>query len=123
MKDASEYKQRTDPQNRSLHKWCTELANKANEQGKGVSVFVKQIDVEVTPNFVKRLVQLVGLAKYGKEHTSHMTTVELVECCKEVDKMFLEEGIDIPFPSLEKKDFVAFYDTHAPKQGKDNYQH
>lgn len=102
-------KQRTGKQNNSLHKWCTELADEANAHGISYKAMVEDLTVDWTMQSVKSIIHAIGKAKYGKTSTADYTTIELKEVCKEVDKLFLEQGIHINFPSFEETEFIKHY--------------
>ena len=104
-------KQRTLSQNSSMHLWCQELAQEANNKGIRLKALVETLNVDVTPEAVKMMIQEIGKVKYGKNKTSTFDTKEMTECCKEVDLIFLEKGIKIDFPSFETKSFNEHYDN------------
>ena len=106
------YKQRTIKQNSSLHAWCNELARECQSKGVSYKAVVKDIQVNWTPEAVKGIIQAIAFAMYGTNHTSELTTVQLTEVCKEVDKMFLEQGVNINFPNLDDNEFIKHYSKY-----------
>lgn len=106
-----EPKQRTKKQNASLHVWCEELARECQHKGISYKAVVQNIEVNWTPEAVKGIIQAVAYAMYGTHHTSELTTKQLSDACKEVDKIFLEQGINILFPSLEEQEFINHYNN------------
>lgn len=106
-------KQRSQAQNRSLHKWCTELAQEANQHGVSYKAVVENLSVDWTMESVKAIIHAIGKSMYGKTSTADFTTVELTNVCKEVDKLFLEQGINILFPALSNENLIETYaDKH-----------
>jgi hypothetical protein len=102
-------KQRTNQQNKALHKWCDELARECSHKGVSYKAVVQNMEVDWTPEAVKGIIRAVLKAMYKKDSTADATTVELTNACKEVDKIFLEQGILIGFPSLEEDEFIKHY--------------
>lgn len=103
------YKKRTLKQNASMHVWCDELARECNHKGVSYKAVVQNLEVNWTPEAVKGIIQAVAYAMYGTHHTSELTTKQLSEACREVDKIFLEQGVNIDFPSFEEKEFTKYY--------------
>lgn len=103
------HKKRTLKQNSSLHKWVYELARECNYKGVSYKAVVQNLEVNWTPEAVKGIIQAVAFAMYGTNHTSELTTKQLSEACKEVDKIFLEQGVNIIFPNLEEQEFIKHY--------------
>ena len=95
---------RTTKQNRALHKYFTLLAKKMTEQGLDMKKALKP-SVEITPTMelVKDyLFRPIMKAKYDKESTTELTTIELQGVIQDLDRFFLSKHkIDIPFPSAE----------------------
>jgi len=103
--------QRTSQQNKALHIWCEELARESQAQGISYKAVVQNMSVDWTPEAVKGIIRAVAKAMYKKDSTADLSTIELTNVCKEVDKIFLEQGININFPSFEEKEFVNYYNT------------
>ncbi len=104
-----EPKPRTKKQNNALHKWCEELARECNHKGVLYKAIVQNLEVNWTPEAVKGIVQAIAYAMYGTHHTSELTTKQLTEACAEADRIFLEQGINISFPSFEEQEFINHY--------------
>ena len=102
-------KKRTNKQNASLHLWCTELAREASNQGVSLKVVMANLECDWTPEAVKGIIRAVLKAMYKKDSTADATTVELTNACKEVDKIFLEQCVNIGFPSFEEQEFINHY--------------
>jgi len=66
--------QRTNQQNRSLHKLCQQVADTMVEYGLDLNVVA---DVPATRETVKALFREMGRKMYGKESTADLTTVEI----------------------------------------------
>lgn len=99
-------KPRTLSQNSAMHLWCSELSRECQNTGKTMKVFIDKINVDVTPDAVKMMIQKIGETMYSKSKTSDFTTAEMTSVCREVDKIMIEEGINISFPSFEEKEFI-----------------
>lgn len=97
-------KQRTEQQNRALHKYLSMVAQELQNQGQTMQDVVKKITkVEIIPTtynlkeIVWREIQKVHL---GKESTTELTKLEVNEVY-DIMSMWLSKnfGIDIPFPN------------------------
>ncbi len=104
-----ELKQRTLKQNKSLHKFCTELAQEANNHGVSMRAVMENITCDWSMESVKSIVHAISKAKYNKTSTADLTTKELSDCCAEVQKIFLEQGVLVNFPSFEEQEFINYY--------------
>lgn len=96
--------QRSNKQNRALHKYCTELANELNNAGIGIDVFFKNIQADHTMETVKELWRGFARTKYGKTSTAGLTTKELNDIYDEVNRHVSQWGIEMAFPSQENTD-------------------
>lgn len=94
-------KQRTNAQNRSLHKYCSELATELNNAGVSVAVFMENIEADHTMESVKELWRAFARAKYGKSSTTELTKKEINDIYEEVNRHVAQFGIHISFPSNE----------------------
>lgn len=109
--EAKTEKQRTPTQNRCLHDYMGELANKLNEAGIDVKEvillpmsFTKEI---IKENMVKRIVKAmfpnkIKINKNGMEavSTTDLSTKEITVVYDHLDKFTAEEfGIHVPWPS------------------------
>ena len=103
-------KQRSKPQNNSLHKYCTDVANLLKEHGITLTTFYQNIDVDPTMESVKALWRTIATAKYGKISTTELTTVELQEVFEEVNRHIAQWGIHVPWPSAEEQSFNQYFD-------------
>ena len=102
-------KQRTSQQNKALHKFCEELAQEANNHGISMKAVVQDLQVDWSMQAVKSIIHAISKAKYNKTSTADLTTKELSDCCQEVQKIFLEQGVLINFPSFEEQEFIKYY--------------
>lgn len=94
-------KTRTSAQNRSLHKYCQEVATELNNSGIAQSVFYRNIEADYTMENIKELWRSFARAKYGKKSTTEFTTQELNAVFEEVNRHIAQFGIHIAFPSAE----------------------
>lgn len=103
-KDDTTYQSRTNPQNRALHKWCTEMADELNNAGITMQAYVRNIQVDNTMESVKMVWRAIAKEKYGKTSTASLTTKELQEVWEEMNRHNAFFGIYMPFPSQELTD-------------------
>ena len=92
-------KQRSLAQNRCLHAYCDDIAREATNAGIEVQAFVKNTGASITPALVKEIWRAIGKVKFGKEHTSELTTKEFIEVYEEVNKHISQWGLEVSFPS------------------------
>lgn len=97
----SKPKQRSQAQNRALHKYCTELATELNNAGVGIDVFFKNVEADHTMESVKSLWRGFAKVKYGRDSTAQLTTSELNNVYEEVNRHIAQFGIHMAFPSQE----------------------
>ena len=101
-----EEKQRTLPQNASLHKYLTELSTGMNDAGYSqratMEHFKKDFDLPWTMSSLKEIFREIGLIMFDKDSTSKLTTVEMHKVYEVFDMRFSEiTGIHVEWPSLE----------------------
>ncbi len=107
-----EEKQRTPSQNRSLHKYCTELADVLNEHGITIRQLFAEVEADNTMESVKQLWRTFARMKYGKESTKDLTTSEIQKVFEEVNRHISQWGLHMPFPSYENTDeYLKSYET------------
>ncbi len=95
-------KQRTNLQNRALHKGCEEIAFMLVEHGISLSVALKTLDVRPTMNSIKDAYRSIASAKYGVDSTADLTTVQINEVWVDLVKAIEEStGVYCGFPSQE----------------------
>lgn len=98
--------QRTPSQNRSLHKFCTNVAQEAKANGLTMQVILAQtLELEPTMEGIKAIFRQIGKSRFGKESTKDLTTKELQEVY-EIFNLFLAElprPIHVPWPSVEEQ--------------------
>lgn len=93
--------QRTRQQNKSLHKYCTLLAEELNNHGVSMKAFISDIFVDHTMESVKSLFRAIAEKKYGKTSTASFTTKQIKEVYEEVNRHTSQFGISIAWPSRE----------------------
>lgn len=101
---------RTTQQNRSLHKYCTDVARELNNAGVPVSVFMEDIEADYTMDTVKMLWKAFARAKYGKTSTTELTKKQIDEIYDEVNRHVARFGIHVEFPSRDLLDYQRIYD-------------
>jgi len=97
---------RTIQQNKSLHKYCTLLADALNDAGYDMRKTLKpEIDIPWTPQSVKNhLWRPIQMAMYNKESTADLDTKEPSEVHKVLDRHTAERfNISIAFPTNEER--------------------
>jgi hypothetical protein len=97
--------QRTTSQNKSLHRWFRQIADKGNESGIGLRCLMDNIRVEdwpLTEENVKDTFKVVMGACYpDKSSTTELSTAEMAHLVEIWIKFFGERiGLELPpFPS------------------------
>lgn len=102
----SEKKQRTPPQNRSIHKYCTLLANALNDAGLDMRKTLKpEIEIPWTCENVKNnLYKPILKVLTDKESTIEMDTVEPSKVYEILNRFMAEKhGITVEWPSRESQ--------------------
>jgi uncharacterized protein YqgV (UPF0045/DUF77 family) len=102
--NTNQAKKRTLPQNRALHKYCTEVANELNAHGISLKAIVTRVNVDWTMEAVKSVLQAIAKAKFEKAHTSELTTTEIQDVYLEFNKIISELGISMGWPSIDNTD-------------------
>lgn len=104
---------RTLAQNRSLHKYFSEVANSLIEHGKTVGDVLEifnQDDVSPTGDTIKEIWKSILKRKHGKTSTTEMTTQDLNDVLEEFNLKLgylIDETID--FPSIEVQKLIEYY--------------
>lgn len=100
----SNEKKRTDSQNKSLHLYCTELANELQNTGVPLEVFVHHIEADYTMEAVKEVFRAFARAKFHKSSTADLTTKEIQEVYEEMSRHVAQFGISMAWPSETESD-------------------
>lgn len=107
MKEKSE--QRTDAQNRAMHRWFKDVANTCLDNGVEISHIIKpEFHTQVDEDFIKWLYRRIGIKKkYIKKSTREQNTKHTSLIYDEMVKHFaneVEPKIELPpFPSQESE--------------------
>lgn len=96
-----EGKQRTNPQNNALHKYCQEVCVELNNRGVTVAAVMKDLEADFTMETVKMMWRAFAKAKYGKTSTTELTTKQINEIYDEVNRHVAQFGIHLAFPSSD----------------------
>ena len=112
--------QRTDQQNRAIHKLYADIANHcvANgiDQKTTINTF-QNFETPVTPEFVKETWRVIQTNMFGKKSTTELTTTELDRVYDVFNKFWSEvTGEHFPFPSLEAMYWEASGDSVTATQ-------
>ena len=96
-----EPKQRTSKQNRSLHKFCTMLAQVLNEEGLTMTKILKEgVEIEWTKESVKKyLWKPLQDIMFDKESTTELNTDQVSKVYKVLNRHMALKGVHVPFPS------------------------
>ena len=97
---------RTNPQNRSLHKWCEMMADDLNAAGYDQRVVMNQFKdgflVPWTMDAIKNIFRSVAKAMYECDSTADLTTTQIQEVYQVVDARLSEiTGVRHEWPSEE----------------------
>ena len=96
---------RTLKQNSSIHLYCEMVADILNELGrtfqyKGIKGV--EMDMRYTGVIVKEMMwKPIQNALFDKKSTTELTTKEVSEVAFHIEAFFSNQGVDVPFPSLE----------------------
>lgn len=95
-------KQRTNLQNRAIHKGFSLVADQLRDKGLSVE-YMMSLGVELTwtDKLVKDWFRLIGENLYGKTSTKDLTTKELQDTWEHMSRTLGKAGVFVPFPSSE----------------------
>ena len=96
------YPQRSNKQNNSLHLLFRQMAEQLNDSGYEQKITIGTVDTPWNEWSVKVMFSKIASAQFGKPHTSDLTTKELQEVYETLNRVIAEQGLHIPFPSLEE---------------------
>ena len=103
--DITKYKKtRTNPQNRALHLYFSQLAKALNDEGYDMRTFISEgIDIYWSPHNIKEhLWRPTMETMLGIKSTKQMKTGDIDQIYDVINKAVGERtGIHIPFPSIE----------------------
>ena len=105
MDDLNEKKerQRTNLQNKSLHRFLRELASALNDSGTEMHVAFKDIEIPWNEYILKSFWKKIeSIHTEGKISTTAMTTKECIEIYEIVNRHFSQFGVSVPWPSIEE---------------------
>ena len=91
---------RTDKQNNSIHLWFRQIGEVLNDAGFEQKITIGG-DIPWTEWSIKVLFVKIAKAMYGKKHTADLTTLELTKVSEVLNRLLGDQGIHIPFPSVE----------------------
>lgn len=104
---------RTNKMNRSLHRYCSELATELQNAGVPLEVFVHLIEADYTMEAVKEVFRAFARAKFHKSSTADLTTKEIQEVYEEMNRHVAQFGIHIAWPSIEETDnYINSFNIH-----------
>lgn len=100
---------RTLQQNKSLHKFCKLLADELNARGITQAMFVAALEIDNSAESVKNAFREMGFNKYLANSTAKLSTSEMSDIYKEMDRVVSQWGIQVDWPSDDKKSFEETY--------------
>lgn len=80
-------KQRSLPQNNSLHKFCKDLSDELNSKGITQGQFSVALETDNTPESVKDAFRQMGFRKYLAKSTADLTTTEMSDIYEEIKRV------------------------------------
>ena len=92
---------RTGLQNRSIHKYCADVAEALNESGQDMRKVLKpEVDIPWTKENVKGIIwHAIQFAMFGTESTKDLTTKQVGEVYEVVNRHLSSKlGVHVPFP-------------------------
>lgn len=97
--------QRSLQQNKSCHKYFTELADALNEAGVDQRLFIDHLkgwEVPITADFIKHIWKLKQQKMFLTDSTTKMTTDQVSKVYDQINMFVGQEfGVHTPFPSSE----------------------
>ena len=100
-------KQRTNQQNKSIHKGCRQIANVLVENGISLNKVIKNLEIRPSMESVKDIFRSIAESKYGIKSTTELKSNQVTEVWEDLIKAVSEStGIFIPFPS--KEEFINY---------------
>jgi hypothetical protein len=98
--------QRTQTQNKALHKYFTQLANELDAHGIDQKMLLDKLQgysVPITKDFLKDVWKAVQKRMYQKESTTELSTSQVSEVYETVNRFTAQEfGVHTAFPSNEE---------------------
>ena len=99
--------QRTIQQNKSFHKYCTQLADALSDSGQDMRAVLKpDIDIPWSMENVKEcMVKPIIKAMFNLEHTADLDTKQMTQMYEVLNRHTASRlGISVDWPSLESQD-------------------
>lgn len=98
-------KQRSNSQNKAIHKLFGEVANEMLNKGIERRTVVQDLDSYSCPidaNFVKEIWRAIQFTQIGKQSTTELTSTEIDKVYETFNRFLAENyAIHVPFPSIE----------------------
>lgn len=104
--DVPKDKKRSNPQNRSIHKYCDMVSEAFNDAGLGMKVILSskpEAEIPWDAAKIKEVIwRVVQKAMYGTTSTTQLTTSQVSKVYEVINREIVaEHGLTVPFPSLE----------------------
>lgn len=97
-----EDKMRTIKQNKALHLYCGQLAEKLNEAGINQKLLMQGFEIDNSAESIKNIFREIGRVKYLKDSTAKFTTKEMMDVFDEVNRVVSLKGISLNWPTDEE---------------------
>lgn len=105
--------QRSNQQNRALHKGCQEVADLLIESGVSLQVLLQHLDVRPSMESIKAIYRDIARAKFEVSSTADLDTTQVNKVWEDLSKAVSQTtGVYIPFPSYENsEEYLKSYET------------
>jgi hypothetical protein len=111
MTEKTPSKIRTGQQNKSLHLYCSQVAEALNSAGISYKMLLDGMEIANTMESTKNLFRLIGGAKFNKYSTKEYTTKQLIEIFEDFNEIIARKGIHIAWPSEDERNFLEEYSS------------
>ena len=105
MTQNTEFKIRTDLQNRALHLYCEQVAEALNAAGISYKMLLEGMEITNTMESTKNLFRLIGGAKFNKYSTADYTTKQLMEIFEDFNEIIARKGVHVDWPSSDPQNY------------------
>ena len=105
--------QRTNQQNKALHKGCQNIADLLIENNVTLTAVLQHLEIRPSMETIKSLYRDIAKAKYGVTSTTQLEKKQIDEVWEDLAKAVSEAtGVYIPFPSEEsREEYLLSYDN------------
>lgn len=120
MKENNPTKQRSLPQNRSIHKGCQQIADLLVENGISLNKVIQNLEIRPTMNSVKDIFRHIAKEKFGTDSTADLEKDQIDPVWDDLVKSISQvTGVFIPFPSQENSDeYLKSLDNYSLSEAR-----